>query len=136
MPAFQLILPPPLRLESDSPVLHLSDWSPESPGPPQAHRGSTLWGLAWPQRPNNTVSSLLLLQVGPLPPSPVCMFLDLSILIPTKLAPSFANPIYLFSIPRFLSKTARCGRKTSFYSASVLERLYALKGTNSEDMVK
>lgn len=45
------------------------------------------------------MSSLFVFEVHPEPPSPACARLDLSILIPIKLARSFANPIYLFSIP-------------------------------------
>lgn len=47
------------------------------------------------------MSSLFLFEVDSEHPSPARVLLDLSILIPIKLACSFANPIYLVSVPLF-----------------------------------
>lgn len=73
------------------------------------------------------MSSLFLFEVDPEPPSPVCVRLHLSILIPIKLACSLANPIYLFSIPLCFNLLG-VEQKTSFIQPqSALQKTADLK---------
>lgn len=105
MPAFQLILSLGLLPFAGKVIPQFFTSQIGVSGAPGATPGTAggggrpAGGCRWPQRPNNIMSSLFVFEVDPERPSPVRVRLHLSILIPIKLACSFANPIYLFSIP-------------------------------------
>lgn len=102
MPAFQLILSLGLLPFAGKVILQFFTSQigvSGAPGPRQAQQGSTRWRLSLASEAKQHHVIPVLFEVDPEPPSPVCVRLDLSILIPIKLACSFANPIYLFSHP-------------------------------------